>query len=706
MNGYFFLIFCLIFQACFGSAGSAANQIYAEQTNKIDASSCGTLEAEMAIILCQIAILPEAVDDAFKNLIKIKPDNFSKDGLCAVEKNLRDILRRQPGISNNVPDDWQKALILNNPDLRALFDANKPEAQKKEQESRFDETKKFFEEADKKSFATAIMFIFLDPSKCDQWLGSFLEKLSLNNEIASKPVTFLVSKILLVCITYSFGDATKLHRFWWIQSTRDPELFLMVPRALMTGYKNEIQTLNAIALSQASLDIGLKLDHSKNLSFTSYNENFQAKSMLSVFEDIFITRSEYRSCGRADMPRWSLIFDGSSSKGGFYGIPAPEFKKILSFCADKIDTVFFSYAVCLAVGSISQEIFGDNLSEVYGSVYPFIILTNGIANDLLLIDYDSDYSRVPDLLLRNGPLKLAEISTSLFGKDLACRFCHVRFPYQGWFTSLDLKNNSFAIRKILAQTRNKPLYLNAIFKGIKAKENPVVMLYSPVIPFEINATDVNIHFIPMSTSRAYYFKSLIINCPKKSNLLEKYLPDIYIHSVILSYLENLSIYSIADYYDTYLATPALFWFQKIKLLSYKQDDIQAMNRNSSQDLVLTNCVLNPKVRVDQPRSFVYATIEGSPYEIDGDARMPKNYLDNLDRYFFYLSNLNHKLSDEDIYSGYSGRAVAKLYEDYVTKSNEKKLIIAKKARCLLNVLNTNKTSYIATKSNHGKYTAH
>lgn len=680
MTNFLLFAFFLIVHACFGSAG---DQKKTEQASQVAAVSYATGGVENSILEYQASLL--------KDIMALQPEDFSYSALSDIAKTIKFLDQEKPSLVNILfPEKWQKKLTQYDPSLRSIMRNNLP--------------------------ITNTLFLFLGIGPAwSQALGSLFD--------ARKHILYIFTKKFFTAwfqvLVYSDkSQRDTFEKIWTIKKTCNPEILLLIPRTVTADRKNRAFSYLS-SLTETEYELGLKIDHLQDLAFDTFYPvdkffpvyddpesiaklgkiyqdctispvQLQADYLLRVFEEIFVTRAEYALNHRtAEMPRWTFSFDGHGFTESIYGMHLDQFKEILSFCASKIVTVFFSYAACDTLGAQSQKIYGEFSCETHGSTYPFTILTNGVANDAMPIDPNSQPVSAVNLLYQyevNQAKKydnLKQISERLFGEILPNRFCHVRFPGHSWFTMLDLKENSFPIKKVLAQTRTKPLFLDRIFYGIKAIVNPVLLLYTPIIPFEVNAQNVNVQFVPMHNSRAYYFASLNINSQKNCEPLRKYLPPIHVQHIVLSYLENLGIYSLMTSLPLIRRTGAMFWFKKFAFIV---DQNKSTNSKANSRLY-DDCIIIINDGGLTSGCVVCATIAGIEYNLDGDAAQPIEYLANAASAFFQIS----KKEDID-----------KLIDEYETKYKKlSQLIITKR---IAHSIHANKNNNVM-QSAHGKYTA-
>ncbi len=289
----------------------------------------------------------------------------------------------------------------------------------------------------------------------------------------------------------------------WIIKKIDTSLTLFLP----------IIYLRSIGIHGKGIDelsLGLRVNHLPNTTLEKIiqhqPEKLSADSFIPLLDKIFCSRSDYTNKNAPALPKWSFYMFGHGLKGeSIVGLKLDEFKKVLDFFENNLNTQVLAYSSCYGAGTNSEIIYNDTISTVQ-KIFSFPIITQALtdatvasgAPDLKFDEKNNPYLRV----ITNLKAFFEQISQAYEIKQFqdainnifpvipegiyAYRWdnaAQIRLPGLHWFTPVASNKDIASLGSILTKNRNihKPLSLATYFKS----EPKALLLNTIDIPFEL-----------------------------------------------------------------------------------------------------------------------------------------------------------------------------------------------------------------------------
>ena len=340
-------------------------------------------------------------------------------------------------------------------------------------------------------FITNSLFIFLDDQEpiygpiardCAQAIEQQVPMILVSNSLLKKVLTGIYPKLKL-----------KFDEDSWTLRQVGKHMTLMIG----------INVLRNIGLHLLQL---LVTDVKRLMDMPAANVT-PADYFLKDFEPLFVTGATHQ---------WFFFLDGHGFPGStIASLPIDQFKRLLEFFENKINTKLFAYLTCFAMGTNSDAIYKGTTDQFKGHTYPFIIATNGVAEMLTgaaplktghdgKLKYTVHYDQAIKQLMAEQ-LNFETLLPALFGQ--ANRFSFVRMPGLPWFNAHDANSYSFTIGRVM-ERRDTPLDLSQKFSDLEKDIRPALLLYARTIPFELNLGESKPHFVSMTAEGVHHFEYL------------------------------------------------------------------------------------------------------------------------------------------------------------------------------------------------------
>ncbi len=308
---------------------------------------------------------------------------------------------------------------------------------------------------------------------------------------------------------------------WHVKAFAD--YVLMIPVSLVESIKKELsQQLNRIPTDkEITLASGIVEPQSKsveNFHAVKVGDEFVVKRL--AFQDalnkIFVKKDVYK--GQSLVPQWVVyaVGHGDIKPQKVAGFQQEDFIALINFLNTRIETKLFSYTSCFSGGMNASALYNDLKSYVksYKSVdFPIVIealtdaTTSGTGPRVPLSDFtaaDITQDKLGLALKFSAPVDFTTFVTRISeeGADLQDALSpimpglkqgragslentpQVLLPGLPWFYLLDMHKKTYAITRVMGETRLEPLRVSNIEKQ---RGGPIeaLLLYAPYVEFPI-----------------------------------------------------------------------------------------------------------------------------------------------------------------------------------------------------------------------------
>lgn len=308
----------------------------------------------------------------------------------------------------------------------------------------------------------------------------------------------------------------------WIVKKINDLLSLLIPVNYLESFnidKNKVkESGHAIdVISDVELQLGLRVNHMETIDYQSMWSTyrnlkikvlsyFYKSSEEPIFADyftnslnvIFCEKSNYQN-KKKDIPEWLIYLGGHGTWiNAVADISFDDFKKLLYFFDNKINTKLLVVSSCYAGGVNINKVYGEiklGTQEYYS--FPIIIqalndvYTSSTAPiiDMRVFDYDRTIKIKYHIDFVNFFKKAkkiegnySEIIKPIFENSIQ-NTPQIKLPGIEWFLVMELDKKIVSIGSTLVKTRDpqKPLDIVSFFK----KDPEAILLYTDNIPFEL-----------------------------------------------------------------------------------------------------------------------------------------------------------------------------------------------------------------------------
>jgi hypothetical protein len=351
------------------------------------------------------------------------------------------------------------------------------------------------------TYAPRALLIYLDDT--EEELDSI--GLSLLFAIGKNPGPIVASMHSMKMIKeQSAGDIKEtLNASWIIKQINDDLVFLIPLNYLQNIGLNpaDVKKSGATTITETERALGLKVNHmeEKTLDTLKFFPFFLGAKQSDYFlaalytaktntSCIFCLRSDYTGHKNA-LPLWSICMGGHGESARYsekiVGISIADFKAVLDFLENKINTRLFVYVSCYAADVNNETIYKAAKSPIQ-ETYSFPIITQALTD-----------APVSSRAALEKPEKFVQATTIPvsdaidYGKAMqylnpearrAENTAQIKFPGTEWFSVINADKTVVQIGSILAENRGtRPLDIATFFKT----DPRILLLYAQDIPFEL-----------------------------------------------------------------------------------------------------------------------------------------------------------------------------------------------------------------------------
>lgn len=333
---------------------------------------------------------------------------------------------------------------------------------------------------------------------------------------------------------------------WWIEQARDriallkvPTNLLVPPLALATGLllgADKDQTL------KTSEDIRRYVAKFRDV-YTKHDKYSGSEYFLDIFK-FFVPREVYTTLNKLrtqeglpliQSPSWALYLAGHGRSGSVIaGLALQQIKTFLDFMATTLSTRIFIYYSCFATGTAAYQLYKEPSGKK--RVFNFPIIAESMPDAMALtspptipyyfspeyidnkhhtlklisnLNYRAFVDEIQQATDFNGYLRtLPSICIALQDfKGNVGTAPQIKLPGLEWFSFFDVQKKTFAIGRVLAATRKKPLnvarYLGKQYTPIEA-----ILFYVDYVPFDLV---IDTPYFPMFLSMKGWRVKHVIN---------------------------------------------------------------------------------------------------------------------------------------------------------------------------------------------------
>lgn len=351
------------------------------------------------------------------------------------------------------------------------------------------------------TYAPRALLIYLDDT--EEELDAM--GLSLLFAIGKNPGPIVASMHSMKLIKNESSDDIKniLNTSWIIKQINDDILFLIPLNYLKNIGLNpaDVKKSGATTITETELALGLKVNHmeEKTLDTIKFFRFFLGAKKSDYFlpalynsathtSSIFCLRSDYTGHKNA-LPLWSIYMGGHGESARYSekiaGISIADFKEVLDFLENKINTRLLVYVSCYAADINNETIYKAAKSPIQ-KTYSFPIITQALTDapvssraalekpekfvqaTTVPVSDAIDYGQAMQYL--NPEARMAENTAQ------------IKFPGTEWFSAINADKTVVQIGSILAENRGThPLDIVQFFK----MDPRILLLYAQDIPFEL-----------------------------------------------------------------------------------------------------------------------------------------------------------------------------------------------------------------------------